>query len=80
MEKKFEKGSENWQFFQDYYRFRQKYFEADNDTEFFEEMVLAATELRKKYENMEISEYVNQMVIAHMDDVDRRYRVKIGKT
>ena len=80
MEKKFEKGSENWQFFQDYYRFRQKYFEADNDTEFFEKMVLAATELRKKYENMEISEYVNQMIIAHMDDVDRRYRVKIGKT
>lgn len=29
--KKFEKGSEEWQFFNDYYKFRQQFYEADND-------------------------------------------------
>ena len=32
--KKFEKGSEEWQFFNDYYRFRQKFYESDNEDAF----------------------------------------------
>ena len=36
--KKLEKGSEEWQFFKDYYEFRQKYYEADNSEEWFEKL------------------------------------------
>ena len=37
--KKLEKGSEEWQFFKDYYEFRQKYYEADNSEEWFEKLM-----------------------------------------
>lgn len=36
MQKRLEKGSDEWLFFQDYYKFRQQYYEADNNEEWFE--------------------------------------------
>ena len=36
---KFEKGSEEWQFFKDYYIFRQQFYKADNGDSWFEEMM-----------------------------------------
>ena len=45
--KKLEKGSEEWQFFKDYYEFRQKYYEADNSEEWFEKLIHAADQLCK---------------------------------
>ena len=72
--KKFEKGSEEWQFFQDYWNFRQKYYEADNDDSWWDEFIRESTDLEKKYRNSEISFYANKLIVAHIDDVDRRFR------
>ncbi len=71
-EKKLEKGSDEWMFFQDYFRFRQKYYEADNKDEWFEGLIKAADILFKKYKETHFSEYAKKLIIAHMDDVERR--------
>lgn len=72
--KKFEKGSEEWQFFNDYYKFRQQFYEADNGEEWFEKMVESGTKLCQKYQNTNIAKYVQKLVLAHMDDAEERYR------
>lgn len=72
--KKFEKGSEEWQFFNDYYSFRQKFYEADNEDTFFEELTAQANKLYEKYKKTEIAEYAKRLIMAHLDDVDRRCR------
>lgn len=80
MEKKFEKGSEEWQFFQDFYRFRQKWYEADNDDTWFTEMMEVGEKLIEKYANTSILEFVRSMVLDHFADVERRWKLEHGKT
>mgnify|MGYP004694110065 CR=1 FL=1 len=72
--KKFEKGSEEWQFFNDYYKFRQQYYEADDGEEWFEKMMEIGEMLIEKYADTNISEYAKNLVFSHFDDVERRYR------
>ena len=74
MQKKFEKGSDEWQFFMDYYQFRQKYYEADNDTEWFKEMMDKGELLIEKYENTPICDYVRSLVLDHFADVEMRLK------
>ena len=74
--KKFEKGSEEWQFFNDYYKFRQQYYEADNEEQWFEEMVHVGEEIIEKYQNTEISKFVQSLVFSHFEDVEMRWKKK----
>lgn len=79
MQKRLEKGSDEWLFFQDYYKFRQQYYEADNNEKWFEKLIQSADRLYKKYKNVPFSEYAKQLILAHINDVDRRARENIGK-
>lgn len=72
--RKFEKGSEEWQFFNDYYKFRQQYYEADDDEEWFEKMMEIGEMLIEKYTGTNISEYAKNLVFSHFEDVERRYK------
>lgn len=74
--KKFEKGSEEWQFFNDYYKFRQQFYEADNNEEWFQGMVNAGDELISKYANTNIAKYVQSLVLSHLEDVELRWMNK----
>ena len=74
--KKFEKGSEEWQFFNDYYKFRQQYYEADNGEQWFEEMVHVGEEIIEKYHNTEIAKFVQSLVFSHFEDVEMRWKKK----
>lgn len=74
--KKFEKGSEEWQFFNDYYKFRQQFYEADNNEEWFQVMVNAGDELISKYANTSIDKYVQSLVLSHLEDVELRWMNK----
>ena len=65
MQKRLEKGSDEWLFFQDYYK--------------FEKLIQSADRLYKKYKNVPFSEYAKQLILAHINDVDRRARENIGK-
>lgn len=75
MKKKLIKGSDEWELFQDYWKFRQEYYEAENQ-EFFDSMMQAGCELIEKYKNTEIEKYGYDLVMAHMEDVDRRWKLK----
>jgi hypothetical protein len=74
--KKFEKGSEEWQFFSDYYKFRQQFYEADNGDDWFDEMMHMGELLIEKYEHTNISKYVQSLVFSHFEDVERRWKSK----
>lgn len=78
-EKKLEKGSDEWMFFQEYWKFRQKYYEADDEEKWFENLQKEVDVIFKKYKDTSIKEYVKELLVAHMNDVDRRYRIKNGK-
>lgn len=72
VKKNIEKGSEEWQFFQDFWRFRQKYYEPEERDEWFEEIVAESTKLYAKYQNTDFKDFAKALIIAHIDDVDRR--------
>ena len=74
--KKFEKGSEEWQLFNDYYKFRQQFYEADNNEEWFQGMVNAGDELISKYANTSIAKYAQSLVLSHLEDVELRWMNK----
>lgn len=74
--KKFDKGSEEWQFFNDYYKFRQQFYEADNEEEWFQKLMESGEELIKKYAQTNISKYVQSLVFSHFEDVERRWKNK----
>lgn len=61
--KKFEKGSEEWQFFNDYYKFRQQFYEADNEDEWFQGMMEAGEML---IENMHGQIYQNMFKVLYL--------------
>ena len=74
--KKFEKGSEEWQFFNDYYKFLQQFYEADNEEEWFQKLMESGEELIKKYAQTNISKYVQSLVFSHFEDGERRWKNK----
>lgn len=77
-EKKFEKGSEEWQFFQDFWRFRQKYYEADNDEAWFVEMMHAGEQIIEKYHNTDFEKFTQGLIFSHFEDVQIRWERKIS--
>lgn len=74
--KKFEKGSEEWQFFQDFWKFRQQYYEADNGEDWFLEMMRAGEAIIEKYHNTCFSKYAQNLVMSHFEDVQVRWEKK----
>lgn len=72
--KKFEKGSEEWQFFNDYYKFRQQFYEADNEEEWFQELMKSGETLIEKYSKTNISKFAQSLVFSHFEDVERRWK------
>lgn len=78
-ETKFEKGSEEWQFFQDFWRFRQQYYEVDNGDDWFEEMMHAGEQIIEKYNKTQFAKFVQNLVFSHFEDVQIRWERKCGK-
>ena len=75
-EKKLEKGSAEWQFFQDFWRFRQKYHDPDGESnEWFVELARVGEDLINKYKDTDFSYFAQQMVFAHMGDIEYRERI-----
>lgn len=75
-DKKIETGSEEWQFFNDYYKFRQQYYEADNGEEWFEEMVHAGEKIIGKYHSTDFAKFAQNLVLSHFEDVETRWKKK----
>lgn len=71
-EQKFQKGSEQWQFFQDFWQFRQKYYKPDNEEEWFIELMNVGEEIIEKYQNTEFAKFAQSLVFSHFEDVEMR--------
>ena len=50
---KIEKGSEEWMFFMDFWKFHQYYYRADNCDDWYVEMMNAGEKLIEKYSKTE---------------------------
>lgn len=72
--KKLEKGSDEWQFFQDFWRFRQQYYEPEDSDEWFDEVINESEKLFSKYKNTGFKEFAKRLITAHIEDLDRRDR------
>lgn len=72
-EKKLEKGSAEWQFFQDFWKFRQKYHDpyGEND-DWYDELIRSGESLINKYKDTDFARFARKMVLCHFDDVDAR--------
>ena len=76
MEKKLEKGSDEWQFFQDFWKFRQQYYEPDNADDWMLSCMEVGDRLIRKYENTGFAEFAKDMIFSHFNDVERRWKLK----
>lgn len=75
MQKRFEKGTENYELFNDYWKLRQQYYEPDNDEQ-FEELREAGERIIKKYQSTELAKLARNLVFAHFEDVEDRWKVE----
>ena len=71
-EKKLEKGSEEWQFFQDLWKFRQKYYIPDNEEDWIVEMMHAGEEIIEKYKNTDFAKFAQNLVFGHFEDIEMK--------
>lgn len=75
MKAKIEKGSDEWYFFRDFYQFREEWHDpedAHEHPEFLDDVIHAAGELVKKYSKTAGAKFYEDMIYAHLDDLDRR--------
>lgn len=79
MYKKFEKGTENYELFNDFWQLRQKYYEPDiqnNDdgNGWFEELTEVGEKIVEKYKGTDLEKLARNLVFAHFEDVELRWK------
>lgn len=67
-EKKFTKGSEEWLFFQDFYRLCQSIWIVENSDEYWDDVFQKTNELYKKYPD----DFCKGQVLALIDYLDKK--------
>ena len=67
----FNKNSKEWGMFVDYWQFVQKYYIPEPQDKWWEELISEADKLARKYGN---TQYIRDLVLAHIHDVERRYK------
>ena len=75
--KKLEKGSEEWMFFMDFWKFHQDYYSADNCDDWYVEMMNAGEKLIEKYSKTEFSDFARGLVFEHVAEVERKARNEV---
>ena len=70
-EVKFGKETKEWGMFVDYWQFVQKYYIPEPQDKWWKELISEADKLARKYGN---TQYIRDLVLAHIHDVERRYK------
>ena len=70
--KKFEKGSEEWQLFKDFYILCQELWEPEQTDGYWEDVKKQADVFYKKYN----TSFAKALAVALVEDLDRRCRLK----
>ena len=84
MYKKFEKGTENYELFNDFWQLRQKYYEPDiqnNDdgNGWFQELTEVGKKIVEKYKGTDLEKLARNLVLAHLEDVEDRWKAEREK-
>lgn len=82
MQKKFGKGTENYELFNDFWQLRQKYYAPDNngnDDAWFKELTEVAEKITEKYKGSELEKLARSLVLAHLEDVEDRWKAEREK-
>lgn len=74
---KIEKGSEEWMFFMDFWKFHQDYYKADNCDDWYIRMMDAGEKLIEKYSKTEFSDFARGLVFEHFAEVERKARNEV---
>lgn len=69
MKVNFDKDSEHYRFFREFYKFTCKYAEPEQSDEFWNEVTSEANELTEKYNN----NYYRYLVIVHLEMLQRKF-------
>lgn len=68
------KGSEEFEMFQDYWKLIQQFWNVEDNDDYWESVTLAGTMFYEKYK----SEYAKGLVLAYMDELDRKFKEREG--
>ncbi len=77
MKKKIEKGSAEFNLFNEFWSFRKEYYAADND-EWWDEAIEEATKRVEKYRGTDLEGFAYSLYIAHLNDADKKFRESKG--
>ena len=70
MEKKFAKGSSEWMMFMDYWALCQKYWEPDDNDDYWESVVKETDVFYRKYN----SEFAKSLALTLVNELERKRR------
>ena len=56
------------EFMRDYWEFRKRFWQPENNEEYYASLVQASEELHRKYNN----DYLDQLILVCADDIERR--------
>ena len=70
MERKFAKGSSEWMMFMDYWALCQKYWEPDDNDDFWESVVKETDVFYRKYN----SEFAKSLALTLVNELERKSR------
>ena len=79
MQKKFGKGTENYELFNDFWQLRQNYYEPDKDGPWFEELREAGEQIIAKFKGTSLEKLARNLVFAHFEDVELRWKERNRK-
>ena len=71
---KFNKGSEEWMMFTDYWNLCQKYWIAENTDEYWDGLVDCTNEFYEKYKNIDLSEDLAMALLNSQDKKSKKLR------
>lgn len=68
---RFEKGSEEWLMFKDYWKLCQKYWGVENSDQYWDELIEECNEFFKKYEIIPLARKIS---MAFLDTQEEKYK------
>lgn len=65
-------GTEEFNFFKEYFIFRKTYYIPEDNDKWYEKLIEAGNILFQRYSNTEFKEFAKDLIVAHMEDINRR--------
>lgn len=71
MRNKIEKGTLEWQLFNDFWQLHQNFYQPETEDEWYQS-VQATNDLLVKYKGTKLEEFAKDLLLAHLSDCERK--------